>query len=217
MNQEKIIFFQDQILEWYYKNHRNYDWRKQPLNAYNVVISEILLQRTQANTVAKFYPVFLEKYPNWEKLIEANEKDLQKFLIPVGLNNQKGTRLFNLAQTVKKLKGVLPDNKDDIKKLPMIGQYIANAYETFILNKPAPLLDVNMARVLERYFQPRKLSDIRYDPFLQKISYKIIDHSEFKKLNWAILDYGALVCKARKPLCENCGLTSKCTYFNKIT
>jgi A/G-specific adenine glycosylase len=92
---------------------------------------------------------------------------------------------------------------------------MANSVELIIFNQPAPLLDVNMARVLERFFGERKLADIRYDPGLQDLARKVVSVARSKELNWAILDYATLVCKARRPACEICQLSSKCTYYNQ--
>ena len=93
-------------------------------------------------------------------------------------------------------------------------QYIANAIELIIFNQPSPLVDVNMARVLERFFGKRKMADIRYDLYLQSLSYKIVEHERAKEINWAILDYAAIRCKT-KPLCGNCHLKIKCNYFRQ--
>jgi A/G-specific adenine glycosylase len=108
--------------------------------------------------------------------------------------------------------GRFPTKREEIESLPGIGQYIANAIEVFCSNKRRPLLDVNMARVLERYFGPRKLADIRYDPYLQKLAHDVLPRKKIKEFNWAILDFGALVCKARNPACNNCSLAKKCKF-----
>ena len=92
-------------------------------------------------------------------------------------------------------------------------KYIANAYELLVLHKKTPLLDVNMARVLERYFGPRKKYDIRYDPYLQELSYMVVNHEKAKEINWAILDYAQLVCRARNPICNNCLINNRCSYY----
>lgn len=115
-----------------------------------------------------------------------------------------------------KRKGKLPEDRTDLESIPFIGQYIANAIELIIHNKPSPLVDVNMARLLERYFGERKMADIRYDPYLQKLSLRIVSNEKSKEMNWAILDYAAIVCKAQKPLCTACELRIKCLYFNKL-
>ncbi len=84
----------------------------------------------------------------------------------------------------------------------MMGQYITNAFELYILKKQSPLLDINMARLLERFFGKRQLVDIRHDPYLQTLAYRVVNIENSKELNWAILDFAALICKRNKPLCN---------------
>lgn len=141
----KIKFFQTEILKWYEINGRSFPWRNKSATNYQKIISEVLLQRTRAETISKFYPVFINKYPSWKKLGNASEIELQDFLNPIGLFKQRGTRLFKLAQELKKRNGRFPNNRAEVEEIPMMGQYITNAYELFILKRPAPLLDVNMA------------------------------------------------------------------------
>jgi A/G-specific adenine glycosylase len=155
---------------------------------------------------------FFEKYPDWASLGEASQGDLQNFIKPLGLFKQRGSRLFKLAQEIKKRKGAFPIERTQVEDLPMMGQYIANAYELYIIKKRTPLLDVNMARLLERFFGPRDLADIRYDPYLQTLAYKIVDHPKSKELNWAVLDYASLICQKNKPNCTNCLLLSNCRF-----
>ena len=216
VEKDKIEFFQEKILEWYRENGRHFQWRNKSATNYQLIIAEVLLQRTRAETVARFFPKFIKKYPSWKQLGEASEEELQEALKPIGLYNQRGTRLYKLAQEMKKRRGKFPVKRDRVEEMPMIGQYIANAYELFILKKTSPLLDVNMARVLERFFGERKLADIRYDPYLQKLSRKVVDHSDCKDINWAILDFASKVCTKRNPDCENCILNSKCQLFNQV-
>ena len=209
---KKIVLFQESILEWFYRNGRHFPWRNPSASNYQKIISEVLLQRTQAGTVAKFFPHFIKKYPSWKKLGEASELELQEILKPIGLYKQRSSRMYKLAQEMRKRNGRFPDTRADVEELPMMGQYITNAYELFILKKSSPLLDVNMARVLERYFGPRKMADIRHDPYLQSLSGKVVKHNKIKHINWAILDFGALVCQKRNPHCEQCPLLNSCFY-----
>ncbi len=164
ITKNSIVHFQKCLLGWFEKNGRDFPWRKGKKTVYHIIIAEILLQRTKAATVAKYYPIFLKKYPNWKKLGLANENELQDILKPLGLHIQRAKRLFKLSREMKIRGGRFPKTRPEIEQMPMVGQYIANAFELLVLNKKTPLLDVNMARLLERYFGPRKLSDIRYDP-----------------------------------------------------
>lgn len=109
--------------------------------------------------------------------------------------------------------GVIPVDRVELNKISMFGQYIGNAIELQVFKRNKPLLDVNMARVLERYFGPRKLSDIRYDPYLQNLAHRIVDHDLSKQISWAILDFAASICKSRKPVCAICSLSASCKYY----
>jgi A/G-specific adenine glycosylase len=201
---EKMFWFNTKILSWAEKDLRDFPWRKKSSSNYKKVITEILLQRTMSETISKFSPEFFLRYPTWKALSEAKPENIEILLKPIGLSKQRAPRLVSLAKAVIDNGHRIPRERNEIDKLPGVGQYIANSIELLCFGKPKPLLDVNMARVLERYFGPRKLADIRYDPYLQKLATQIIVNSEDPiKMNWSILDFAALVCRKRAPLCNN--------------
>ena len=212
--EQKVNFFQEQILIWFESNARVFAWRANNLSDYEYIIAEVLLQRTRAETVNPFYTKFIQYFPNWQALTNANIEEIEIFLKPVGLFKQRAKRLVNLAKEMTKRAGVLPEDREELESIPFMGQYIANAVELIIFKKPKPLLDVNMARVLERFFGPRKLSDIRYDPYLQALSKEIVKHNKSIELNWAILDFAAKVCTSRNPKCLGCPVNRHCLYYN---
>jgi len=177
-------------------------------------LSEVLLQRTQANTVAVFFRVFIHHYPSWKQLARATEEELQELFKPVGLWRQKARALKKLATDLESKGGRFPKQREAIEALPGVGQYIANAVLLFCHGESEPLLDASMARVLERYFGPRKLADIRHDPYLQSLARKVVAGDNAVLLNWALLDLAALVCKPRTPLCEACPVARACKYNN---
>jgi len=209
--------FQDKLLQWYILNGRqSLPWRDKNLSSYELVIAEILLQRTKAETISKYYLNFLTRFPSWQSLADADLNNIQDFLKPIGLFRQRSIRLKSLAIEMVKRNGCLPKDRLELESIPFIGQYIANAIELLIFAQTSYLLDVNMARVLERYFGTRKLADIRYDPYLQDLAFRVINHEKSKELNWAILDFAASICKARRPLCKDCVIAYNCNYFKTI-
>lgn len=212
---KNISKVQQTLLNWYDTDGRNFPWRNKRLTQYQIILAETLLQRTKAETVSKFYAQFIKDFPNWTKLAQADTAAIELYLKPIGLYRQRAKRLKNLAVEMVKRKGKLPHDRKELESIPFIGQYIANAIELMIHNQPSPLIDVNMSRLLERYFGKRKMADIRYDPYLQKLSYKVVNHSRTKEINWAILDFAALICKAQKPICKSCPFKATCSYFKK--
>lgn len=207
--------FRRRLLGWFEENGRKFPWRKASASNYQYIVAEVLLQRTRAETVADFFPKFIEEFPSWKKLGSLSVARLQSYLQPIGLWRRRGTSIQALARAMVKRNGRFPKNRKAIEELPGIGQYIANAVLLFCHGEAQPLLDANMARVLERVFGPRNLADIRYDPYLQKLALEVVQCKETKKLNWAILDLAATTCRLNRPHCDECPLMSTCQAARK--
>jgi len=208
--------FRRVLLEWFDSNKRYFPWRKNEISNYELIISEILLQRTKAETVSKYYNTFFNKYSDWYSLTNASIQDLEEVLKPLGLYKHRANRLFKIAQEYKDRNGILPQNKDELNDSNLSTLYISNAYELFVLKKPAALLDVNMSRLLSRYFNPKPFKDVRHDKIMQELAQNVINIKKCKEINWAILDYAALVCKSSNPVCHDCKLNATCKFY-KLT
>ncbi len=207
-----ILWFQRKLLRWFLTSGRKFPWRKRSANNYTKILSEVLLQRTRAEVVANFLPSFIRRYPSWKQLAKASKKDFAKYLQPIGLWRRRSVSLKKLAKEMARRRGRFPRTRDEIEDLPNVGQYIANSILLFCHQEHEPLLDVNMARVLERFFGPRKLADIRYDPYLQSLAKAVVTLKDPIVMNWAILDHAALICKPRMPRCPDCPLVTKCMF-----
>jgi DNA (cytosine-5)-methyltransferase 1 len=94
-------------------------------------------------------------------------------------------------------------------------QYISGAYELFILKQRAALIDVNMSRLLRRFFHPKEFQDVRKDKIVIDLAQNVINVKSCKELNWAILDFSAKICKSQKPDCHNCILKSRCEFYRQ--
>ena len=207
---QAIAQLRRRLLQWFDRHGRNFPWRKASLSNYKYIVAELLLQRTRAETVASFFPAFVEEFPSWKQLGSASIGRLQRYLQPIGLWRRRAVSIKALGLAMAKTNGRFPRDREGIEALPGIGQYIANAVLLFCHGVPEPLLDVNMARILERVFGPRKLADIRYDPYLQELARKVVHCKTPAKLNWAILDLAATTCLIRNPRCNDCPLAPMC-------
>lgn len=212
---KEIAWFRRKLLSWFRSNGRTFPWREESAGDYVKIVSEVLLQRTRAEVVAAFLPNFIERFPSWDRLAIATEDDLRQYLQPIGLWRRRAASLEKLAGEMAKRGGLFPRTREEIEQLPNVGQYIANAILLFCHREPQPLLDVNMARVLERFFGPRKLADIRYDPYLQSLAKAVVSSKNPAAINWAILDHATLICKISNPLCHTCPVVDQCQFANK--
>lgn len=208
----EVTAFQTSLLKWFARHGRRFPWRRRRATIYELVLPELLLQRTQAERVAAFLPRFLEQFPSWNALASASEEELKKYLQPLGLWRRRAASLMGLARAMVIRSGRFPRERVRIEELPGVGQYIANAIMLFTGLGDEPLLDVNMARVLERCFGSRQLVDIRYDPCLQQVARLVVAGPDATKLNWAILDLAALVCTRSNPACTLCPLNVVCDF-----
>lgn len=211
----EILRFRRSLLCWFADWGRKFPWRKASASNYEHVIAEVLLQRTRAETVASFFPQFVQEFPSWKRLSSASVSRLQGCLQPIGLWRRRATSIRTLAREMAKRRGRFPKDRDEIEALPGVGQYIANSVLLFQYGEPQPLLDVNMARVIERYYGPRRLADIRYDPYLQSLSRSIVRCLDPVSVNWALLDLATLICKRDRPLCQECPVAAGCRYFRE--
>lgn len=203
------------LLDWYSREGRGFPWREQSASCYEIAISEILLQRTSARAVAGTINSFLEEFPSWGALANAAVGEIGQVIKPLGLWRRRSKRLKALGTAMVERDGELPSTRQELEQLPGVGQYIANAILLLCFDEVEPLLDSNMARVLERIFEERELRDIRDDPFLQQLSRRLIGEEEPVKLNFAILDLGGTICRPRSPKCDECPLSQNCSYFEQ--
>ena len=132
-------FVTKNILKWYDLNKRSLPWRKnvsKEKRQYNTLISEFMLQQTQVATVIPYFNKFVKEIPNIKKLASVDNKKLIKLWEGLGYYS-RARNLKKAAQSViKNFNGVIPDNFDDLKSLPGIGDYTANAILAIAFNKP---------------------------------------------------------------------------------
>lgn len=210
--------FQHELLLWYRENSRKFPWRNID-NKFGIIIAEIMLQQTNAEKVIVIYPDFIEKYPNFQVLLKANNEDIIKLLSYLGLQNQRTSNLKDLAdKIINKYNGDIPSNKKDLLSIKGIGDYIANAILCFAFNIRVPLLDGGIIRILERLFNIKSDKKTpRTDKKLWDKMEEILPYRNFRDFNYGLVDFAALICKERgKPLCYKCFMSKFCHFSREI-
>lgn len=204
------------LLKWFEKNRREFPWRKRGISGYQVLVTEILLQKTKAENVLAIYDDFFKKYTSFSKLSTANEKELADLLRPIGLHKSRSKSLVKLASLLGARKR-LPRKEEELLKLPGVGLYVANAYLVVKHNLKRPIVDVNVTRLFSRIFSLRVNSDLRRDKDAWEFAACLLPAKRYKEFNWALLDFGALVCKAKNPKCPSCPLNKYCDFRSSVT
>ncbi len=209
---EKIEWFRNHLLTWAEHNLRNYPWRRTS-NPYYLLVAEFLLQRTDADTVAPIYEAFLTQYPTLEKLAYAPVGDIAKLLQPLGLFF-RAERLSQTARIItEKYKGKVPESETKLLKLPGIGKYTARAILSQAFDRPAAVMDTNVARILERFFGIEGGRVKSRCKILWNAADTIAPDKEVGRWNLILLDFGAIICTARNPKCSHCPLSARCHWF----
>jgi A/G-specific adenine glycosylase len=210
---ERIPWVRKHLLSWFVRNGRSFPWRDPDRTPYEVVVAEILLQRTAAGGVARAYAGFIERYPSWTTLAQAPCEGLEKALRPLGLWRQKALVLHHLAESIEERGGVIPRTRAELERLRGIGPYTASAVLAIVYGRAEPLLDVNMARLLGRFLGSRGSPGAGTKGPLHASALRLVSGKRSLEVNWAALDFGALVCRARRPYCPECPLRTRCRSF----
>lgn len=181
---------------------------------YKIWISEIILQQTQVAQGLPYYQAFVRRFPNVKKLAKASEDEVLRLWQGLGYNSRARNMHATARVIVKDFDGVFPSNYAQIRALKGIGEYTAAAIASFAFQHPTPVLDSNVIRVLCR------IEGISEDPAkratrtrLYALLDKMIKEADPGQFNQAMMNFGALQCKARRPDCSSCVLSRHCVAF----
>ncbi len=213
ITQRLLPAFQRHLLSWYRRYQRPLPWRKTK-DPYKILVSEIMLQQTQVERVIPKYREFLRRYPTVNALARAPVQELRKVWYPLGYN-VRPIRLRKIARTVlARHDGKIPSSYEGLLAMDGIGHYTAGAVLSFAFGQDTPILDTNVARLLQRYFGvPRNGAEASGRKQLWQLARQVIPPGKAYQINQAMMDFGALVCTARRPQCPTCALRRKCRSY----
>ncbi|RPG96351.1 MAG: A/G-specific adenine glycosylase, partial [Candidatus Pelagibacter sp. TMED165] len=202
------------ILAWYDNNKRNLPWRVSKYSRkkiYYRILSEFMLQQTQVKTVLPYFYKFIKKYPTLKSLSKAKEKDVIKLWEGLGYY-RRAKNLLLTTKIISKKKNDFPKNFEDLKELPGIGDYTANALLAFIYNKPRIAFDGNVKRVFSRLLNKHE-ENINFNELVEKNKNNFFKSKRNSDFAEALIEFGALICKSKNPECLNCPLNKNCKYY----
>ena len=139
------------LISWFEENQRPLPWRAS-YDPYQVWISEVMLQQTQVETALPYYERFIREIPTVEALAGASENRVLTLWAGLGYYRRAKNLMAAAREVVAKHGGKMPPDYDALIDLPGIGQYMAGAILSIAFNKPYPVVDGNVRRVLSRLY-----------------------------------------------------------------
>ncbi|MFL2882891.1 MAG: A/G-specific adenine glycosylase [Pelagibacteraceae bacterium] len=203
------------ILAWYDNNRRTLPWRvgkKSPKKLYYRLLSEFMLQQTQVKTVIPYFNKFTKKFKTLNSLSKVTEREILKLWEGLGYYRRARNLLASSKILVKKYKSELPTTLNEIKTLPGVGEYTANALLGLVHNKPTIAIDGNVKRVFARYLN-KKEETINFEKFIISNKKKLFNTNRNSDFVEALMEFGALICKPKNPNCSICCLKKSCKYL----
>tara|TARA_B100001564_G_C20656683_1_gene679551 strand:- start:1662 stop:2600 length:939 start_codon:yes stop_codon:yes gene_type:complete len=189
------------LLEWWKENQDDFPWRETK-DPWKILISEILLQQTQAKRMIPYYQRIIEASPTPKAMVENGEEYLLKLWEGAGYY-RRARYLFKLAEMCQ---NGLPDNYEDWLALPGIGPYTAAAICSIAFNLNVSCIDGNVKRIISRLVG-RNIT--KFSEF-KRIADQLIDKARPGDWNQALMDLGRNVCKPANPNCDDCPLSEGC-------
>lgn len=203
----------DQILAWFEANMPVAESELNFSNPFELLVAVMLSAQCTDKRVNMVTPALFAAYPTAEKLAQATQEEVLRYVHSVSYPNSKAEHLVGMAkQLVTNFSGQVPNSVEALVTLPGVGRKTANVVCAVIWNQPTMAVDTHIFRVSERL----GLTTNSKNPLqTEKTLVKYIPESIIPKAHHWLLLHGRYTCLARKPQCDACGLTSYCNYYQQ--
>jgi len=204
----------ERFIEYFSEHQPNPETELKYYSPYELTVAVILSAQCTDKRVNIITPGFFKKFPTPEKLSKATLLQVYELIKSCTYPNQKAKSLIGMATIlVNEFHGVLPSDVNELQKLPGIGRKSANVLAAVVFNKPTMAVDTHVFRVAARIgLTTNARNPLQTETQLVKhIPKQYIPRAH----HWLIL-HGRYICIARKPKCNECGLTSFCKYFENL-
>ncbi len=195
------------LYRWYRENRRDLPWRATD-DPYSIWVSEIMLQQTQVATVIPYYERFLDRFPDVETLARASEDDVLSRWSGLGYYRRARALHAGAQVVMERHGGEVPQDPDQLRRLPGIGRYTAGAIASVAFGLPEPILDGNVRRVLSRLLAA--VGGAGVERKLWETAAVFARGKHPGDVNQGLMELGALVCTPRNPDCPVCPWKTRC-------
>ena len=201
------------IIDYFQKNKPIAETELNYTNPFSLLVAVILSAQCTDKRVNVITPELLNTYPTPEKMAKAEVFEIFEYIRTCSYPNNKAKHLVGMAKgLVENFNSEVPDNIKDLQTLPGVGRKTANVIVSVVFNKPAMAVDTHVFRVSERLGLTTNAKNVleTEKQLVDNISPNLLPIAH----HWLIL-HGRYICLARKPKCNECGLTEWCKYYSK--
>lgn len=195
------------LLAWFRTAARPLAWRRTH-DPYAILVSEIMLQQTQAERVEPVYEAFLQQFPDVRSLASASRADVLRAWGGLGYNRRAVSLHQAARDIVARHGGRVPDELDDLLALPGVGAYTARAVMAFAFGADVAPVDVNVARILARAVTGEPMSRSA----TQRLADDLVPAGQGADWTSALMDLGTHYCTSRVPRCGACPVAATCAW-----
>ena len=207
--------FTSTLTSWYSANKRNLPWRTSKI-PYNIWLSEVILQQTQIKQGQPYYEAFLANYPSVQALAKASETEILNLWQGLGYYSRARNLHFTAKYISETLNGEFPKNYKSLLTLKGVGDYTASAIASICYEEPVAVVDGNVYRVLARHFGiDTPINSSEAHRIFKRKAQMLMDRTQPGTFNQAMMEFGALQCTPKQPLCSSCPFATKCIAFNQ--
>lgn len=202
------------VIEYFRKHRPHAETELHYRTPYELIVAVILSAQCTDKRVNIITQEFFKSFPTAESLAKASNEEVFELIKSCSYPNNKAKNLLGMARVLlSEFKGIVPDDVNELQKLPGVGRKTANVIASVVFNKPAMAVDTHVFRVSERI----GLTTNSKNPLQTELELVKNIPEKFIPLahHWLIL-HGRYTCQARKPKCDECGLKSYCRYYQKI-
>ncbi|KAN0033691.1 hypothetical protein ACTFIV_000153 [Dictyostelium citrinum] len=221
-SKKEIEEIRESMLKWYEKNKRDLPWRKhdgleENVIAYRVWVSEIMLQQTRVSTVIEYFKKWIEKWPTINELASTTIEEVNKVWSGLGYYRRAKNLWLGSKYVVDHFNSKIPSDVKTLLEINGIGPYTAGAISSIAFNKPVPLVDGNVIRVLSRVrsigANPKLSSTIK---LFWELGNDLVESVENPcNFNQSLMELGASLCSVQSPQCKQCPIQSNCQAYQQ--
>ena len=205
---ERVNRIQVRLLDWYAENARDLPWRR-TRDPYAILVSEVMLQQTQVDRVLPYYREFMARFPTLREPGRGAYGRSHPHLVGAGVQPARREPAAGGHDDRGRVRWSLPEDLDDIRRLPGVGAYTAGAVAAFAFERDVAFLDTNMRRVVGRLAFGTDLPAANVESALQSAARALLPEGKSWSWNQALIEFGALHCTARRPNCVLCPLQTR--------